>query len=76
MTRRSPYEVRYRGEPVGAYCADLVVEGRVIVEVKAVSEIGDVQRAQLLNYLRVSGLRVGLLLNFAKPRLEYERFVL
>jgi GxxExxY protein len=47
----------------------------VIVEAKSVEKIDDIHRAQLLNYLRISGLRVGLLINFAKPKLEYERFV-
>ncbi len=67
--------VVYKEKDVGLYYADLVVEKKVIVEVKSVDEITDVHRAQLLNYLRISGLRVGLIMNFAKPKLKCERMV-
>ena len=69
------FRVFYRDKDVGVYYADLVVEGKVIVEVKSVDKLDDVHRAQLLNYLRISGLRVGLLLNFARPKFEFERLV-
>ena len=61
---------------MGVYYGDLVVDEKVIVEVKAVDALLNVHRAQLLNYLRISGLRVGLLLNFANPKLEYERIII
>lgn len=70
------FRVVYREKEVGLYYADIVVDDRVIVEVKSVEKIDDVHRAQLLNYLRLSGLKVGLLINFAKPRVEYERLVI
>lgn len=70
------FEVRYAGEPVGTYFSDLVVERRVIVETKVVRSLEKTHEAQCINYLRVSGLKVCLLLNFARPRLEYRRFVL
>ena len=69
------FKVLYRDKEVGIYYADLVVDDKVIVEVKSVDKIDDVHRAQLLNYLRISGVRVGLLVDFARPKLEYERFV-
>lgn len=69
------FRVVYREKEVGFYYADLVVDDRVIVEVKSVEKIDNVHRAQLLNYLRISGLRVGLLINFARPKLAYERLV-
>jgi len=69
------FRVLYRDKEVGIYYADLVIDGKVIVEVKSVEMIGDIHRAQLLNYLRISGIRVGLLINFARPKLEYERLV-
>jgi len=69
------FKVFYREKEVGLYYADLVVKDKVIVEVKSVEKIDDIHRAQLLNYLRISGLRVGLLINFARPRVEYERLV-
>ncbi len=68
------YRVVYREKEVGLYYADLVIEGSVIVEVKSVESLDDIHRAQLINYLRLSGLRVGLLINFARPKVEYERF--
>lgn len=69
------FRVLYREKEVGLYYADLVIDGKVIVEVKAVEKLSGVHRAQLLNYLRISGVRVGLLFNFSRPKLEYERIV-
>jgi len=67
------FPVEYKGSVIGLYVADLVVGGRVIVELKAVDELSRSHMAQVLNYLRVSGLQVAMLLNFGKPRLEYRR---
>ena len=69
------FKVLYLDKEVGIYYADLVVEDKVIIEVKSAEKLDDIHRAQLLNYLRISGLRVGLLVNFARPKLEYERLV-
>ena len=71
-----PFKVHYRGEPVGTYLADLLVEDRLIVEVKAVDTLTEAHKSQLLNYLSASGLRVGLLLNFGTPKLGYRRLLL
>lgn len=76
ISLQKEFRVVYRKKEVGIYYADLVVEDKVIVEVKAVENIDDIHRAQLLNYLRISGLRVGLIINFAKPKLQYERFII
>jgi|SRR6266478_5578390 len=70
------FKVKYRKVIVGDYCADLVVERRVLAELKACTGLDSVHEAQILNYLKASGIRVGLLMNFGKPRLEYRRFVL
>ena len=67
--------VLYRGQQVGEYFADLLVEERVIVELKAVAALNEIHRAQCLNYLKASHLRICLLMNFAKPRLEVRRIV-
>jgi GxxExxY protein len=75
VSSQKEFKVIYRKKEVGIYYADLVVDDKVIVEVKAVEKIDDIHRAQLLNYLRISGLRVGLIINFAKPKLKYERFI-
>jgi len=76
ISLQKEFRVVYRKKEVGIYYADLVVEDKVIVEVKAVENIDNIHRAQLLNYLRISGLRVGLIINFAKPKLQYERLII
>jgi GxxExxY protein len=71
-----PFKVKYKNVIVGDYSADLVVEKRVLVELKACTGLDSVHEAQILNYLKASGIHVGLLMNFGKQRLEYRRFVL
>ena len=75
VSSQKEFSVIYREKEVGVYYADLVVENKVILEIKAVEKINDIHRAQLLNYLRISALRVGLIMNFAKKKLEFERMV-
>ena len=75
VSMQQQYNVVYREREVGLYYADLVIEDKVIVEIKSVERLEDMHRAQLLNYLRISGLRVGLLINFSKTKLEFERLV-
>jgi GxxExxY protein len=67
----------YKGQPLKqTYRADFVCDGEVIVEIKAVSALTDQHRAQLMNYLRATGIKVGLLINFSHyPGVEHERFV-
>ena len=67
--------IEYLGVVVGIHRLDLLVEGQVIVELKATKELSDVHLAQLRSYLKATDLRVGLLLNFAKPKLEIKRVV-
>ncbi len=69
-------EVYYDGVAVGKYFADLFVEDSVIVEVKAISGLEDSQKAQCLNYLKATGLKIGLLINFGKPKIEMKRVAL
>lgn len=71
----APFEVKYKGNTVGEYLADLVVEGKVILELKSVRQLAEAHQAQLINYLHISGCRVGYLLNFQNNRLEFQRFV-
>ena len=65
----------YRGQPLQtSYRADFICYGKIIIELKAVSEILDEHRAQLLNYLAATGFELGLLINFGHyPKLEFER---
>jgi len=66
--------VSFEGEVVGEYCADLLVEGKVILELKAVETIIPIFEVQLVNYLKATGIEVGLLINFG-PKLGIKRKV-
>ena len=68
--------VFFRNEKVGDYYADILVEGKIVIEIKSVSHIADAHRAQVLNYLKGTSLKLGIILNFAKSDLIFERFVL
>lgn len=68
-------KIQYQGVEVGAHRLDLVVDNKIIVELKAVKELADIHFAQIRSYLKATGLRIGLLINFAKPILEVKRIV-
>jgi GxxExxY protein len=68
-------KIKYLGAEIGTHRLDLLVENKIIVELKAVKEFADIHFAQLRSYLKATGLKVGLLLNFAKPALEIKRVV-
>ncbi len=68
-----PISVMFRGQSVGDFYADLLVEDKVIVELKAVSVLAKEHIAQVLNYLYAGNVEVGLLVNFGTPKLEYRR---
>ena len=68
-----PFEVVFRNKVIGRYRADLVVEKTVIVELKCCESLIREHQAQLFNYLKVSGLPIGLLINFRRRKLEYQR---
>ena len=71
----APFNVFYRGETVGEFFADLAVEGRAIIEIKSVKALSAANEAQLLNYLHISGCRLGYLVNFQGSRAVWKRFV-
>ena len=71
---QQPIDVRFRGRTVGDFVADILVEDRVIVELKAVNSLTGEHEAQVINYLNATGIPVGLLINFGKPKLEFKRF--
>ncbi len=75
-TAQAPFPVSYKGQHVGNYLADVVVEERLIVEVKCVDTFTNEHMAQRLNYLKASGLRIALLINFKRPKVEWRRVVL
>ena len=68
-----PYNVIFRGKIIGRYIADLVVNDTVIVELKCCENLISEHQAQLFNYLKVSGLPVGLLVNFRRRKLDWKR---
>ena len=71
-----PLKVFYKENLVGEYFADILVEDQVIVELKSVERLQKLHEAQLLNYLRATGLRIGLLVNMKHPKAEIKRMVL
>ena len=71
-----PIKVRYKDQIVGEYFADLLVEDQVIIELKTVDKIEKIHEAQLLNYLKATGIKVGLLVNFKSTKADIKRFVL
>jgi GxxExxY protein len=71
-----PIRVFYKEKVVGEYIADLLVEGKVVVELKTVETIDKSHEAQLLNYLKATGIHVGLLVNFKHPKADVKRMVL
>lgn len=76
VTAQQRIEVNYKNECVGEYVADIVVDNRLIVELKCVDIIAPEYVAQCLNYLKATGLRLALLLNFRKSKVEIKRVVL
>lgn len=68
-----PVAVMFRGENVGNFVADLLVEQKVIVELKAVTTLAPEHQAQVINYLKATGIEVGLLVNFGRSKIEYHR---
>ena len=68
-----PISVMFRGKQVGQFYADLFIEDKVIVELKAVYVLTPEHSAQTINYLKATGIEVGLLINFGRPKIEYKR---
>ncbi|MCK4908968.1 MAG: GxxExxY protein [Planctomycetes bacterium] len=73
--RQKVIDVLYKGEKIGVYRLDLIVENKVLLELKAISELPDVFKAQVLSYLKATGLKLGILVNFGKKKVEYDRIV-
>ena len=69
-------KVKYKDVIVGDYVADLVVEDKVIIELKSEDEYNKMHEAQLLNYLKATGIKVGLLINFGRKKCEFRRLVM
>jgi GxxExxY protein len=74
IERNHPLAVSFRGQIIGEFTADILVEDKIILELKAVSALTDVHKAEVINNLKAAAIEVGLLINFGNPKLEYQRF--
>ena len=72
--RQKPIQVVFRKQTVGDFYADILVDEKVLIELKAVKAILPAHQAQIINYLNATGIQVGLLINFGNPKLEFKRF--
>ena len=72
IRQQEPIKVFYEKEVVGDYIADIVVDGKVIVEIKAVGDLNEIHEVQLVNYLKATRIEIGLLINFGK-KIEIKR---
>lgn len=76
LEQQRRFPILYKTVQVGEYVPDLLVGGAVVVDAKVIERITDVERGQMLNYLRITKLRVGVIVNFKRAKLEWERVVL
>ncbi len=74
--QQARFPVIYKTVQVGEYIPDLIAFDQVVVDAKTIEAIGNNEKAQIINYLKITGLRVGLILNFKHAKLEWERIVL
>jgi GxxExxY protein len=76
FVQQPQYPILYKGVQVGIYVPDLIAFNAVVVDAKVIEAITDHERGQMLNYLRITGHKVGVILNFKRAKLEWERIVL
>ncbi|ARM31156.1 GxxExxY protein [Prosthecochloris sp. HL-130-GSB] len=69
------FPVVYKSVQVGEYIPDLIAFEKIVVETKTIDRISDIERGQVINYLKITGIRVGLILNFKHAKLEWERLI-
>lgn len=74
--QQQTYKVSYKNVQVGSYVPDLIVNDQIILELKTIDRITNVEIGQVLNYLKATGLGLALILNFKNPKLEWQRVVL
>jgi GxxExxY protein len=70
------FDIVFKQNVVGTYIPDLICFDQIIVDTKTIEAITDLERGKMINYLKVTGLKLGLLINFKHPRLQWERVVL
>jgi GxxExxY protein len=71
-----PISVNYKGQIVGDYFADILVENKIILEIKAQQQLKSEHQSQIINYLKATEINLGLLINFTYPKAQIERFVI
>ena len=76
IRQQANYDVLYKGHRVGIFIPDLIAFDQIVVDAKVIDRITDIERGQMLNYLKITKFRVGVILNFKNPKLEWERIVL
>ncbi len=76
ISQQPGFNINYKGHEVGIYRPDLIAFGTLVIDTKVIDRITDVERAQVINYLRITKLTVGLILNFKRSKLEWERIIL
>ena len=76
VSQQQVYPILFRDKKVGEFIPDIIVEDRVIVDTKVIDRITSHEQGQMINYLRITGLRVGLIINFKHAKLQWERVVL
>jgi len=74
--QQPPFDVVYKGQKIGLFIPDLIAFDSLVVDTKVIDQITDHERGLMLNYLRITGLRVGVILNFKYPKLEWQRIAL
>ena len=74
--QQPPFDVVYKGQKIGLFIPDLIAFDSLVVDTKVIDQITDHERGLMLNYLRIIGLRVGVILNFKHPKLEWQRIAL
>ena len=72
---QTSFRIEYKGQCVGRYVADIVVGGQLIVELKCAETLSSEHMAQCINYLKASGLKLALLINFQHPKVEWKRII-
>lgn len=75
VKQQYPIKVIYKNKVVGDYMADLLVDNKVIIELKSIEKLNKIHEAQLLNYLKATKIKVGLLINFSPDKLEFKKLV-
>ncbi len=74
VTQQDPLKIYFKGNIIGDYVTDIIVNKKIIVEVKALKNLESIHDAQIINYLKATNLELGILINFGKIKLEYKRF--